>query len=710
MIPIVKKELQHYFSSLFGYLYYAMFFLLIGILFVVYCLSNYSTQFGYYVLSNACLVVILVVPFCTMRLFAQEKRDRTDQLIFTAPVSAFSILFGKYLATAVFVLLPIGISGLYPLWISMHGEMSLRFLAGAYLAVGLVTLVALSIGTFISSLTGNIVLAAILTYAVYGVILLGRVVEGLVNSDGFYHLLHDLSVYNKYYDMVSGIVRLEDIVYCLLTAVLFFLLTWIVLTGRRNTVKRTAFYAGFTLAAGILLGWGVLQVNRVYDFTAEQLLTLSEETKQTVSDITKTTDIYYLGMRSRANATYRELLNEYEKMSPNIAVHYINYRENPTFCSMYLSDISYINEASILVACGEQTIYLDSEDYISSIQLTRYSTQSLLEIENQLTSAIACVNTEDAKNIYTLTGHGEPVLNNKFRNMLLMNHYQFKEMELSERIKTLDTVFPDDCELVLLFAPATDYTKDEIDALSEYLKSGGKMMVVLDPLNEEPENLYAFLKEYGLSVVSGVVIEQEEARYAYDTAYYIIPKLQDTKFTEALTSGSNQVLFMTSKGIERDGEGNGFHSTDILTTSAKAFSKVENFEDVSAKSENDIAGPFSVASCAEGENGGSLFLITSDVFFNEEVDTDSGGANRRFLLNAVDILTGKEGSIYIQGKRVDTQTALYPNSAFSRIKIITIFCIPAGILLLGIFVVILRHRDIDFHKVETRKQDEEEQP
>ncbi|MGN0154597.1 MAG: Gldg family protein [Lachnospiraceae bacterium] len=708
MTAILKKELKTYFTSFFAYFYYALFFLVLGVCFVVNCLSTYSTQFGYYVLSKGFFVIAAVIPLCTMGLFAQEKRSKTDQMLFTAPVSIFSILLGKYLATFLFLFLPVALSCIYPVLIAGQGEMSVRFLMGVYIAIVLVGMSLLSLGMFISSMTSSVVLAAIITYGLYAVVLLGRILESVVSADGLYYFLHNFSIYNKYNDMVSGIVRSGDIAYLLLLSAGFFVLTWLRLDHQRIGNKVFAAKTVLLVACVCVLSGIFFHCTRVYDFTSEQLLTLSDETKEVVKNVEKQTDIYYMGERSRANATYQELFQEYKRLNDNIQIHYKNVETDLAFRQQYLGNVSAVTETSILVVCGDKYIYLDSADYVASIQTSKYSYKNILEIENQLTSAIYYTNSEDTSKICYITGHGEENLTSGFHNLLMMNSYDLDELNLAESLSSIEANFPESCLAVLLNAPQTDYSDDEIKALKQYMEDGGKLFVTIDPLNEELDNLYAFLADYGFDIEQGVIIEGEETNYAYDTAYYIIPKIQKNEITNPLIENNLHVLTMTSKGIKKNGEANGYSCTDLLTTSGRAFSKVSDFENATTKGENDISGPFSVASLSENKDGAKIFLLTSNIFFNEEVDMDSAGANRKFFLSVMDYLTGNDSGIMIPGKDVGNQTALYPNTAQTRIRIVAIVVVPFVILLIGVIVIIIRYKNIRFRALQKKKEEHNE--
>ncbi len=709
MLAILKRELKVYYTSLFAYVYYAIFFLVTGVFFSASCLETYSTEFGYYVIGVVFYVMVLILPFCTMKLFALERKHKTDQLLFTAPVSSFSVLAAKYLATVIFAILPLAVSAIYPIIISQYGTMSVRFVIGSYIGCALSVLVLLSVGMFVSTLTTNIVLAVVIAYVLYAITLLSRVVEGIVHSDVLFTLVHETSVYNKFNDMISGIVRSGDIIYLVVLALVFFLLTWIVLESRRQSFNKMIAYAVVVICLGGVVSFVSLKYTKVYDFTAEQLLTLTDETVEIVSDLDTQVDVYYMGDESTANATYREFLNKYSELNDNVVVHYKNVAIDEEFRNYYLSTLHQVLEASILVVCNERFIYLDSSDYIKTTQVSQYTSKSVLELETQLTSAIYYASTDDISKLSIVSGHSEETLNSDFTNMLYMNGYELDVVDISTADNSLHSSFSDDCKAAIINAPQTDYTDAEVAELESYLKKGGNLFVILDPLNEDLTNLYSFLKKYGLDVEPGVIIEREDGRYAYETPYYLIPKIQDNIYTNEIYGKKLSILSMTSKGIIPNGSGNGYTSTDILLTSGKAFAKKDDYENIDAKGESDVGGPFSVASCATKDNAGSLFLMTSNVFFNEQADAESSGANRKFFLEIMKQLTDSESAIWIDGKIVGDQVALYPYGSRMMVKIITIVVIPVLILLIGIIIVIIRNKNIMIRMSKKRIDDNEEQ-
>ena len=347
---------------------------------------------------------------------------------------------------------------------------------------------------------------------------------------------------------------------------------------------------------------------------------------------------------------------------------------------------------------------------MSTIQTSTYSYKNTLELENQLTSAIYYVNSEDSRKIYYVTGHGESTLDTAFSNMLRMNNYELKELNLQEKLNSVEATIPESCTALVIDAPQTDYSEDEIDALKEYMNDGGRIFVAIDPLNEDLTRFDAFMGEYGLQLQTGVLVEGTENNYVYDTAYYLMPEIQSHTITKKLEDNHLSVLTMTSKGIKKNGNANGYTCTDLLTTSAKAFAKASDFDNLTTKGEDDVSGSYSVATLSEKENAGKIVLLTSDIFFNDEVDADCAGGNRQFFLSAINYLADNEDAgIMIPGKEVGDQVALYPNRSQNLIKVIAIVILPLLMLVVGILAVIIYRKNIVVKLKNKRKQKHEEQ-
>ena len=165
MTAIIKKELYSYFTSFLGYIFLA-FFVFISALFsafinILYVDPNYS-----YVLSSTLFLLLILVPVLTMRTFSEEARQKTDQLLFTAPLSLTEIVLGKYIGTIIIFIMALGLTIIFPLVLSLFGELPWAHIFTAYLGYFLLGASFIAIGIFVSVLTNNQMSSAIITFSI----------------------------------------------------------------------------------------------------------------------------------------------------------------------------------------------------------------------------------------------------------------------------------------------------------------------------------------------------------------------------------------------------------------------------------------------------------------------------------------------------------------------------------------------------------------
>ena len=163
MTAVYKRELRSYLTSMIGYLFMFFILLLTGIYFSAYQLTSAYPKFEY-TLSALTFVFLISVLILTMRVLAEERKQKTDQLLLTAPVSVEKIVLGKYLALVTIFAIPMLIVCLYPLLMSKFGTVSFGAAYTAILGFFLLGCANLAIGVFISSLTESQVIAAVLTF------------------------------------------------------------------------------------------------------------------------------------------------------------------------------------------------------------------------------------------------------------------------------------------------------------------------------------------------------------------------------------------------------------------------------------------------------------------------------------------------------------------------------------------------------------------
>ena len=159
MIAVFKHELRNYFHSFTAYVFGAFLLAIVGIGAMLYNLQAAVSNFEY-VLSFGTIVFVVIVPVLTMRVIAEERKQKTDQLLYSLPISTVQVIVGKYLALLVIYLIPLGIISTYPLIFAQYGDVYLPTSYGSLVAIFLMGAALVAVGVFISCLTDNQGLAA----------------------------------------------------------------------------------------------------------------------------------------------------------------------------------------------------------------------------------------------------------------------------------------------------------------------------------------------------------------------------------------------------------------------------------------------------------------------------------------------------------------------------------------------------------------------
>lgn len=223
MTAVFKREFKSYFANPLGFIIIAVFTLFSGMAFgMIFGAGSPAVQ-G--VVNFMSTIVIFATPFITMRLISEDRRQKVDQVLLTAPVSVTGIVMGKFLAAM--ALYAAGLSSLlvYPFIVSFYTNID--WLLYAYALIGILSLgaVMISIGMFISSLTESPVISAAITFAVFlAVMLLGSYASS--NDSAVLTAINSaVSFIDRFYSFTSGISDLADLVYMLSVSALFVFLT-----------------------------------------------------------------------------------------------------------------------------------------------------------------------------------------------------------------------------------------------------------------------------------------------------------------------------------------------------------------------------------------------------------------------------------------------------------------------------------------------------
>ena len=232
MGAIYRREIGAFFTSSIAYVFLAVFYCVTGYIFTMSNLAASSTSMMS-VFSIMFVASVFMIPILTMRLFSEEKKQRTEQGLLTAPVSLTGIVLGKYFAALTIYLIACAVVFLYGVILSLFGTVAWMTLFANFIAIVLVGAAFISVGLFISSLTENQVAAAVGGILCLLLFLLSDMAAAQVKVEWLQKLLYDLSFYARYYEFTCGIFNLSSVLFYISAAVLFNFFTVRVFEKRR---------------------------------------------------------------------------------------------------------------------------------------------------------------------------------------------------------------------------------------------------------------------------------------------------------------------------------------------------------------------------------------------------------------------------------------------------------------------------------------------
>ena len=227
MWTVFKKEFKSYFLSPIGYVAIGIFMLMYSIFFYLTTITYGSVFMGDLYYATARYGLLIMIPLLTMRMFAEERKSGTEQLLLTSPRSVTSIVLGKFFAAVAVILITLIFSIVYPVIISFFGNVNILTLIVTMLGFLLVAMAAISIGMLASSITENQIIAAIITIVVLVAPWFLVDISTIFSS---------IDLIDKFIKFPSGLISIADTVKLISITVMCILIT-IILIKRRKMVK-----------------------------------------------------------------------------------------------------------------------------------------------------------------------------------------------------------------------------------------------------------------------------------------------------------------------------------------------------------------------------------------------------------------------------------------------------------------------------------------
>ena len=642
MIAVFKREFKACFTSIIGWLFMAVILALFGLYFFVYnLLSGYP--YISYTLSSMAFLVLLAVPVLTMRILSEDRRNKTDQLMLTSPVSVIKIVLGKYLALGALYTLCMLIICITPLVLSQYGTVPMGESYTAILGFWLFGMACIAVRLFFSGITESQIIAAVTTFVALFIGYMMPNLCSLISSSGNI-ITRILSCYDLYSPMgpfMAGTLDLTCVVYFITLIAVMIFLTIQLIEKRRWSMNVHRIGLGVfsvttivaVIAAAVLINFGVKKIPVEYtsiDATYNKMFALSDETRSYVKALDQDVTIYVWGSRNLTDTTLNETLDRFADSSSHIKVNFITPSENPTFYTAFTTEAPADN--SLIVVSDKRSRIVNYEDvYVYSYDYQTYSRNiDAYDAEGQIVSAIEYVTMANdmMPKVCVLEGHDEVALGESFNTALTKANITPETLNLLKA----DSV-PADCQLLIINGAVSDLSKDDVDKISAYIANGGNVLLTTSYDAGEQKNLEAFLSSYGITKEAGIVMDYDTGHVYSNIGYYLLPEVLDCEYTSQISNGYIFAPFASGLTINEDDFN--YDYTTILATSDKA--KAVSVGEDGSVDENGttVDGPFALGvAVRRADEAGTLVVFGSIDIFNDDADSIVAGSNKN-LFNGI---------------------------------------------------------------------------
>ena len=702
MLAILKREIKTYFQNVIGWLFVAAILAVYGIYFFAYNLQS-GYPYVAYALSSISFVLLIAVPILSMRVLADERKTKVDQLLLTAPVSVGKIVLAKYLAMVAVMGVAIAIISVTPLILQVFGTVPLGESYVAILGFALMGCLFLAIGLFLSSITESQVIAAVLSFIVLFVCYMSNAIVQLITTEESFvtKVISCLDIYTPFTNFLNGCLDLSAVFYYISASVFMVFLSAQSIQKRRWSISKNRISTSVFSTSTIAIGLAVVVVSNLVvnslpvtmtqiDCTYEKLFDLTENTEEFLENLEDDITIYVLASEKNNDMQMDQTLQRYKALSKHITVEYVDPSISPAFYKNYTDTAP--SENSVIVVSAERSRVIDYYDlYEVEYEMDYYSyTYNTIvtgyDAEGQLTSAIEYVtmDKEELAVVYELTGHGETVLSTAFTDVLEKANIRLETLDLFN-----EEAVPEDAQALIIHAPTTDFNEADAQKVINYLNTGGNAIVTCNYTDTEHTNFNSILQAFQLEWVDGVVAENNAKYIYYGNPLYALPEIESTSYTSNATAG--YVLAIYSAAIQYPEDTDMLTFETLLTTSDSAVSKTDlNNIKTSEYEEGDIKGPFALGVAAvkvnEDNTASQMVVLGSSMILSDETNQVVSGNHASLFLDIISEMTTETElstsvipvkEMNLSNLTIDTMTAL--SMAFVMIVVIPLVLLGYGI-------------------------------
>lgn len=449
--------------------------------------------------------------------------------------------------------------------------------------------------------------------------------------------------------------------------------------------------SAIAIALVVVINLLVTKLDIQLDLTDDGKYSLEDETVKLLKELDEEITIYYFVQSGNELTYFDRLFTKYDDYNSRVKIEYKDPVLHPKFASQYVDDT--ISEQSFLVVneeTGRAKYVPYTEAVVSEFSYSTYSYQATgISLESALDAAIQYVTNENLPVVYNVTGHGENTISTTLGDLFESSNITVNDVRL-----ITETAVPEDCDVLFIYQPQSDYTAEEIDMIKEYLAGGGYAVMILDYTTPELSNFNELLAYYGMDVQEGIVLEGSSKYYMFQAPYVVLPTVYSSDITDSVR-GKKYVVTQLATGITlRDDIRDTISVEKLLYTSDESYIKPADSETLE-KEEGEPQGPFYVGLAlteTADDTETKIAVFSAKYFLDDSLIASSSYGNGEILINTINVFTEQENAASVPAKSLAEEQLTITSAEGSRIAVCVAVVLPLCIIGAGIYVVVRRRR------------------
>ncbi|HYL05103.1 MAG TPA: GldG family protein [Thermoanaerobaculia bacterium] len=487
-----------------------------------------------------------------------------------------------------------------------------------------------------------------------------------------------------------------------------------------ETLRKQRLVKTGTLSAGILLILALLAIvnyfsakyYKRFDWTGSHIYSLSPKSREVLAHLRRDVDVVMLVSDDQTSHPIyeptRELLARYAAASPRLHLRLVDPEKNRALAEQ-LARRYNVTSAGVVFASGNDRRVVDSADLadfdFSGVQLGQGPEMTGYKGEQAFTSALLQLSEGRKPKILFTTGHGEHSLDdNGARGLSSSREILGRDnFEMEEWASLGKQAVPPNTDLVVIAGPTGSFLQPEINALTAYLRSGGRMLVLLDPTLQGSSlvetGLEGWLAAYGVKVGRDIVVDPANPMPFFGSETLFVKDYGEHPITKAMRSGSLPVLVSLARSAGK-GEapaGADVKATELLRTSSQGWGETDLAHlDQVTKGDKDVPGPVSLGVAVEIKGGAGArparLVAYGDSDFATNQLVRANGTNAMLLANSLNWLVERETLLGIPPKKTEQVRLSLTAGELRTVYVLSLLVLPGLAAAAGIYVYFRRRR------------------